>query len=61
MINNISQKIACKHKWFKHAIETGSMTVLRYKTNKNFISLLGNQHRILMVSKEKKKLYFLKS
>ena len=48
-INNMSQKIACKHRWFKHAIETGSMTVLIYKTNKKFIFLLGNQHRILMV------------
>ena len=35
MTKNMSQKIACKHKWFKHAIQTSSMTVLRYKTNKN--------------------------
>lgn len=47
MITNISQKIACKHRWFKHAIETGSMTVLKGKINEKFIFLLGNQHRIL--------------
>jgi len=40
-------KIACKHIRFKHAIETGSMTALRYKINEKFIFPLGNQHRIL--------------
>lgn len=34
-IKNISQKIACKHRWFKHAIQTSSMTVLNSKINKN--------------------------
>ena len=34
MIKPIKQKIACKHKWFKHAIETSSRTVLEYKNKK---------------------------
>uniref|UniRef100_UPI0037C0F8C1 hypothetical protein n=1 Tax=Flavobacterium sp. TaxID=239 RepID=UPI0037C0F8C1 len=34
------QKIACKHKWFKHAIETSSETVLKNKTNKNLDFIL---------------------
>lgn len=34
MTKGISKKIACKHKWFKHAIETSSMTVLSNKINK---------------------------
>ena len=35
-----NKKIACKHKWFKHAIETSSETVLKNKTNKNLDFIL---------------------
>lgn len=49
IMNMITKKqIACKHKWFKHAIESSSRTDLKAKLKKN-IDLFENQHRIYVV------------
>jgi hypothetical protein len=37
MIKNTLQKIACKRKWLKHAVETNSLAVLEDKSIKIWI------------------------